>query len=116
MRQLLLRLWDWAVMIAVIFGLGEVWRKATIHYVHDVRRRYQFLLIRRIVLWIAILVIMFRLCNPAGFRGTFAGLITAGVAVALQRDRLHRRPLFPDRKYGIRVGDRVQISGVTRSN
>jgi small-conductance mechanosensitive channel len=114
-RQLLLRLGGLAIMIAVIFGLGEVWRRATIRYVHDVRRRYQFLLMRRIVLWIAILVIIvLTFATQLGSVVTFAGLITAGVAVALQNVIVSIVGyFFLIGKYGIRVGDRVQISGVT---
>lgn len=114
-RQLLLRLGGLAIMIAVIFGMGEVWRKATIRYVHDVRRRYQFLLIRRIVLWIAILVIIvLTFATQLGSVVTFAGLITAGVAVALQNVIVSIVGyFFLIGKYGIRVGDRVEISGVT---
>jgi small-conductance mechanosensitive channel len=114
-RQLLLRLGGLVVMIAVIFGLGEIWRKATVRYVHDVRRRYQFLLMRRIVLWIAVLVIIvLTFATQLGSIVTFAGLITAGVAVALQNVIVSIVGyFFLIGKYGIRVGDRVQISGVT---
>ncbi|HMK66661.1 MAG TPA: mechanosensitive ion channel domain-containing protein, partial [Thermodesulfobacteriota bacterium] len=45
---------------------------------------------------------------------TFAGLMTAGVAVAMQSVILSIAGyFFLIGKYGIRVGDRVQISGVT---
>src|SRR5262249_16452172 len=43
-RQLLLKLAVLAVLVGLVFGLGEVWRRATFRYVHDGRRRYQFLL------------------------------------------------------------------------
>ena len=113
-RQLLLRVGGLAIMIAVVFALGQIWRKATIRYVHDVRRRYQFLLMRRIILWIAILVIIvLTFVTQLGSVATFAGLITAGVAVALQNVIVSIVGyFFLIGKYGIRVGDRVQISGV----
>ena len=51
-----------------------------------VRRRYQFLLLRRIILWIAIAItIAFAMATEIGSIATFAGLITPpGIAVALQ--------------------------------
>ena len=49
----------------------------------DIRRRYQFLLLRRIVMWCAIgITIAFALATEIGSLATFAGLITAGIAVA----------------------------------
>src|SRR5262249_20283861 len=49
-----------------------------------------------------------------GSLATFAGLITAGIAVALQNVILAIAGyFFLVGKYGVRVGDRVQISGVT---
>ncbi|HEY2381994.1 MAG TPA: mechanosensitive ion channel domain-containing protein [Terriglobia bacterium] len=104
-----------ALALAVVFILAEIWRKATLKYVRDMRRRYQFLLIRRIVVWIAIAItIAFALATEIGSLATFAGLITAGIAVALQNVILAIAGyFFLVGKYGVRVGDRVQISGVT---
>jgi small-conductance mechanosensitive channel len=104
-----------AVALGIVFVLGEIWRKATLRYIKDIRRRYQFLLIRRIVLWLAIAItIAFSLATEIGSLATFAGLITAGIAVALQNVILAVAGyFFLVGKYGVRVGDRVQISGVT---
>jgi small-conductance mechanosensitive channel len=45
---------------------------------------------------------------------TFAGLITAGIAVALQNVIMAIAGyFFLIGKYGVKMGDRVQISGVT---
>jgi small-conductance mechanosensitive channel len=101
--------------LAVVFTLAEIWRKATLRYVKDIRRRYQFLLIRRIVVWCAVgITIAFALATEIGSLATFAGLITAGIAVALQNVILAIAGyFFLVGKYGVRVGDRVQISGVT---
>src|SRR5205823_12514933 len=84
-------------------------------YIHDVRRRYQFLLLRRVVMWVAIiLIIVLAFATQLGSAVTFAGLITAGVAVALQNVIVSVVAyFFLIGKYGIRVGDRVQIAGVT---
>jgi small-conductance mechanosensitive channel len=115
LRQLGLRLAMLLILIAVVFGVGELWRRTTFRYVHDARRRYQFLLLRRIAMWVAIaLVILLTFASQLGSAATFAGLLTAGVAVALQNVIVSMVAyFFLIGKYGIRVGDRVQISGVT---
>ncbi len=115
LRSLLVRAVVLGVALAVVFVLAEIWRKATLRYVRDIRRRYQFLLLRRIVLWCAIgITVAFALATEIGSLATFAGLITAGIAVALQNVILAIAGyFFLVGKYGVRVGDRVQISGVT---
>ena len=115
LRQLLLRLGVLVVLIAMVFGVGEFWRRATYRYVHDGRRRYQFLLLRRIVIWAAIiLILILTFATQLGSAVTFAGLLTAGIAVALQNVIVSVVGyFFLIGKYGLRVGDRVQIAGVT---
>ena len=115
LRQLLLRLGLLALMIALVFGMGEIWRRASFRYVHDARRRYQFLLLRRIVIWTAVVIIVvLTFATQLGSVVTFAGLITAGVAVAMQNVITSIVGyFFLIGKYGLRVGDRVTISGVT---
>lgn len=115
LRQLLLRLGVLLILIAVVFAVGEIWRKTIFRYVHDARRRYQFLLLRRVVMWVAIgIIVLFTFATQLGSAVTFAGLITAGVAVALQNVIVSVVAyFFLIGKYGIRVGDRVQIGDVT---
>ncbi len=115
LRQLFLRLGVLAIMIMLVFGLGEVWRRASFRYVHDSRRRYQFLLMRRIVIWAAVVIIVIlAFATELGSVFTFAGLITAGIAVAMQNVITSIVGyFFLIGKYGLRVGDRVTISGVT---
>jgi small-conductance mechanosensitive channel len=114
-RGLILRVVVFGIVIAIAFALAEMWRKAIFRYVHDVRRRYQFLLLRRIILWCVIgITIAFALASEIGSLATFAGLITAGVALALQNVIVSMAGyFFLIGKYGVRVGDRVQIAGVT---
>jgi small-conductance mechanosensitive channel len=104
-----------AALIALVFALGEIWRRTTFRYVHDVRRRYQFLLLRRVTMWTAVvLIVVLAFATQLGSAVTFAGLLTAGVAVALQSVIVSVVGyFFLIGKYGLRVGDRVQISGVT---
>jgi small-conductance mechanosensitive channel len=115
LRTLLTKLGGLAIIIAAVFAVGEVWRRAIYRYIQETRRRYQFLLLRRIVLWIVIaIVIAFTFASALGSVVTFAGLITAGVAVALQNVIVSIVGyFFLIGKFGIRVGDRVQVSGVT---
>lgn len=115
MRGLLVRLALLGAILAVVAGVSELSRRAIFRYVHDVRRRYQFMLLRRIVLWFTIaLIIAFAFASELGSVATFAGLITAGVAVALQSVILSIAGyFFLIGRFGIRVGDRVHIAGVT---
>ena len=114
-KNLGVRLLVLALVVVTFIVLGEVWKRATFRYVHDFRRRYQFLLLRRILLWLVIgITIAFALATEIGSLATFAGLITAGIAVALQNVILAVAGyFFLIGRYGVRVGDRVQISGVT---
>ena len=104
-----------AVLLAIVFAAAEVWRRAVVRYVQDSRRRYQFLLLRRIALWCLVVVIVgFAFASELGSIVTFAGLITAGLAVAMQSVLVSIVGyFFLIGKYGIRVGDRVQIGEVT---
>jgi small-conductance mechanosensitive channel len=114
LKGLLARLLVLAFALGMVFAAAEVWRRAIFRYVREGRRRYQFLLIRRIVMWFAVLlVVAFAFASQLGSVATFAGLITAGVAVALQNVILSVAGyFFLIGKFGIRVGDRVQIAGV----
>lgn len=115
LRNLMIHLGVLVFMLALIVGMAEVWRRAIFRYVHDFRRRYQFMLLRRLVMWFLIaIVVAFAFASELGSLATFAGLMTAGIAVALQNVILSVAGYFYlIGKYGIRVGDRVQISGVT---
>jgi len=102
-------------LLAVIFVAAELTRRGITRYVRDTRRRYQLLLLRRIGLWtLVIAIIGFAFASELGSVVTFAGLITAGLAVAMQSVLVSIVGyFFLIGKYGIRVGDRVQIGEVT---
>lgn len=104
-----------AAMLAGLALIGELWRRAVLRYAHDVQRRYQLLIVRRIVLWtLALALIGMSFVSELSSFATFAGLITAGVAVAMQSVLVSVVGyFFLIGKYGIRVGDRVQIGTVT---
>ncbi len=104
-----------AVLLGIVFAGAELWRRAVFRYVQDTRRRYQLLLVRRIALWSLVVVIIgFAFASELGSIVTFAGLITAGLAVAMQSVLVSIVGyFFLIGKYGIRIGDRVQIGEVT---
>ena len=103
-----------AGILAIVFVLAEVWRRAVLRYAHEPRRRYQLLLVRTIVLWtVVIAVVGLSFVTEISTFATFAGLLTAGVAVAMQSVLVSVVGyFFLIGKYGIRVGDRIQIGTV----
>ena len=103
-----------AGILAIVFLLAEVWRRAVLRFAHEPRRRYQLLLVRTIVLWtIVIAVVGLSFVSEISTFATFAGLLTAGLAVAMQSVLVSIVGyFFLIGKYGIRVGDRIQIGAV----
>jgi hypothetical protein len=101
-------------LLAVLAG-SEFWRRTVLRYVTDPRRRNQLLLIRRIVTWLLVLLILgLTFITHLSSFATFAGLLTAGVAVAMQSVLVSVVGYFIlIGKYGLRVGDRVQVGGVS---
>jgi small-conductance mechanosensitive channel len=114
LKSFLVRLAILGVVLMVVLGIADLWRRVTFRYVQDVRRRHQFLVLRRIIVgFIIALIIIVASVNGLGSVTTFAGLLTAGVAVAMQNVILAIVGyFFLIGKHGIRVGDRVQVSGV----
>jgi small-conductance mechanosensitive channel len=101
--------------VALVLAISEVWRRATFRYLHDLRRRRQFLVLRRVAVGIALtLVIVFGLISEVGSIATYIGFVTAGIAVAMQNVILAVVAyFFLIGRYGVRVGDRITLSGVT---
>jgi hypothetical protein len=114
LRALAVRLAILAGILTAVFILAEVWRRAVDRYAHEARRRYQLLLIRKIVMWTAVIAILaLSFATEISAFATFAGLLTAGVAVAMQSVLVSIVGyFFLIGKYGIRVGDRIQIGSV----
>jgi small-conductance mechanosensitive channel len=114
-RVLLIRLSMIAAILVLLLIISRIWGKIALRYVTDVRRRRQFMLVRRIVVGsIITMVLIASVVAEFGSLATFAGLITAGMAVALQSVILSGCAyFFFIGKYGVRVGDRVTISNIT---
>jgi small-conductance mechanosensitive channel len=115
LRSLLERVAAILVALAFVFILSEVWRRATYRYIHDTRRRRQLLLMRRFVtFFLMAVVVALGFISEFSSLATFAGFITAGIAVALQTVILSVAAyFFLIGRYGVRVGDRLSVGGVT---
>ncbi len=115
LRSIVLRVMGIAFAIGVILLLSEIWRRITFRYIQDVRRRRQFLLLRRIVMGFCMgIVLILGFVSEFSSLATFAGFITAGLAVGLQTILLSVAAyFFLVGRWGIRVGDRISVAGVT---
>jgi len=104
-----------ALMLAVVFAGAELWRRAVLRYAHEPRRRNQLLMVKKVTTWVMVVVIVgLTFVTELSSFATFAGLLTAGVAVAMQSVLVSIVGyFFLIGKYGIRVGDRVQIGNVS---
>jgi small-conductance mechanosensitive channel len=114
-RALFVRVGMILLALGMVLALSEVWRRLTYKYIHDARRRRQFLLLRRFVVGFLIgVVLILGFVSEFSSLATFAGFVTAGIAVGLQTVLLSVAAyFFVVGRYGIHVGDRVSVSGVT---
>jgi small-conductance mechanosensitive channel len=115
LKALGIRVAVFVALLALVFALAELWQRAVFRYVPEARRRSRFLLLRKIMLWVLVVAIAAStFATELGSLATFAGLITAGLAVAMQSVLVSVVGyFFLIGKYGIRIGDRVQIGSVT---
>jgi small-conductance mechanosensitive channel len=115
LRALLLHVGTIVIALGLVLVLSEVWRRATFRYIQDVRRRRQFLTIRRFVVGFLMgIVLILGFVSEFSSLATFAGFVTAGIAVGLQAVLLSIAAyFFLIGRYGIRVGERVSVAGVT---
>jgi small-conductance mechanosensitive channel len=115
LHQLLIRVGFIALALLALFIVSQIWQRMTVKYVKDVRRRRQVLVIRRVILgFLTGIVIIFGFVTQFSSLATFAGFITAGIAVGLQTILLSVAAyFFIVGRYGVRVGDRITVAGVT---
>lgn len=115
LHALLIRVIIIAVALLVVLGLGEAWRRGVARYVQDVRRRRQLLVIRRMVVgFLSGIILILGFVTQFSSLATFAGFITAGIAVGLQTVLLSVAAyFFIVGRYGVRVGDRITVANVT---
>jgi Mechanosensitive ion channel len=115
LHAILLRILVIGIALGLILGGGEVWKHFTNKYIRDIRRRRQFLIVRRtVVSFLSAIVVLFGFVTQFNSLATFAGFITAGIAVGLQTILLSVAAyFFIIGRYGVKVGDRITISSVT---
>ena len=115
LHLLIVRLSALGVVLLAIFVGAFIWRSLTFRYVQDLRRRRQLLQLRKLtVALVVVLVLLFDFASQLGTLATVMGLAAAGVALALQNVILSFAGyFFVTGRYGIRVGDRIQISGIS---
>jgi small-conductance mechanosensitive channel len=115
LRGLLLRVAFIGLALLVLFIVSQVWQHMTVKYVQDLRRRRTILITRRIVTgFFTGIVLIFGFVTQFSSLATFAGFITAGIAVGLQTILLSVAAyFFIVGRYGVRVGDRITVAGVT---
>ena len=115
LRDLLIRVAVIAVLLGLLALASRLWSQATVRYVSDLRRRRQLLFVRRAVIgFLSGLVILFGFVTQFSSLATFAGFISAGIAVGLQSILLSVAAyFFIVGRYGVRVGDRITVAGVT---
>ena len=115
LRAVLIRVSVLLLLLGLILVLSEAWRRVTFRYVKEPRRRRQFLVLRRVVAGFLItIVLILGFVTEFSSLATFAGFITAGIAVGLQAVLLSVAAYFLIiGRYGIRVGDRISIAGIT---
>jgi small-conductance mechanosensitive channel len=115
LRSVLIRVCGILFALGLILALSEIWRRVTFRYIGDARRRRQFLVLRRVVIgFLFVVVLVFGFVSEFSSLATFAGFITAGIAVGLQAVLLSVAAyFFIIGRYGIRVGDRISVAGIT---
>ncbi|MGH7913879.1 MAG: mechanosensitive ion channel domain-containing protein, partial [Candidatus Binataceae bacterium] len=115
LRRLIIRLSALGVLLLAIFIAAFIWRSLTFRYVQDLRRRRQLLQLRKLTIALVVgLVVLFDFASQLGTLATVMGLAAAGVALALQNVILSFAGyFFVTGRYGIRVGDRIQIAGIS---
>ena len=114
-RYLLTRVAILVSWIVAVLVVSEIWRRALFRYFHDPQRRSHFQTLRRVTIGLGlVLVLIFGLVSEIGSLATYAGFLTAGLAVALQNVILAIVAYFLlIGRYGVRMGDRVTLMGVT---
>lgn len=114
-KKLIVRALIVALIIVLLVGAGTVSRRVIVRHIQDPNRRRIVVLGYHLVTLFAVLVVAaFGIASDLTSFVTYFGLLTAGIAVALQNVIIASAGyLLLIGKGGIRIGDRVQISGTT---
>ncbi len=114
-HKLVLRLIILSIAIAIPLALSAIVHRAITRYMKDDKRKKQLNIVRRVMLiTILAFVILANFITEFGSLATFAGFITAGLAVALQTVLVSLvAHFFFFGRYGVKAGDRITVSDVT---
>jgi hypothetical protein len=114
-KQLLIRVIVVLSIIGLLFAIGWLSRRFTLRHVHDPnRRRFISMSHQFLTLFTITVVIVFVLASDLKSVATYFGLLSAGLLLALENVILATLgSLLLVGKRGIRIGDRVRVSGVT---
>jgi hypothetical protein len=114
-KQLLNRVMVVLSVIGLLLAIGQLSRRFTLRHVHDPnRRRFVSMSQQFLTLFAITVVIVFVLASDLKSVATYFGLLSAGLLLALENVILATLgSLLLVGKRGIRIGDRVQVSGVT---
>ncbi len=111
LRALIVRLGTLFGLLALVIAGKYLWRRLGDRYISDANRRRQVQQFSQPVFWVLIVfVLIVNFATELGSVATIIGFGAAGVALALQNVILSVAGyFFLIGKFGIRVGDRVQI-------
>jgi small-conductance mechanosensitive channel len=110
-KNLLIRLAILAAVIAFLIGAAEASRRVTSRHIHDSNSRRMILIAQRVLFWlILVLIVLFAFAFNLSSLAAFLGLVSAGIAVALQNVILAVVGYFLlIGKLRMRIGDRVRF-------
>ena len=114
-KKLVIRVLFVALIVGLLLGMGEISRRLALGRIQDPNRRRVISMFHRLLTLFAIAVVaLFSVASDWSSLATYFGLLTAGIAVALQNVILASLGyLVLMGKRGIRIGDRIQVSGIT---
>jgi hypothetical protein len=114
-KRLAIRVLIVALIVGLLFGMGEISRRLALGRIQDPNRRRVISMFHRLLTLFAVAVVaLFSVASDWSSLATYFGLLTAGMAVALQNVILASLGyLVLMGKRGIRIGDRIQVSGIT---
>lgn len=114
-KKLIVRVLIVVLILVLLVGASTVSRRVTVRHIQDPnRRRIVQLGYHLVTLFAALVVAAFGIASELSSFATYFGLLTAGIAVALQNVIIASAGyLLLIGRGGIRIGDRVQISGTT---
>jgi small-conductance mechanosensitive channel len=115
LKELMIRLLVVALIIGLLLAIGHVSRRLTLRRVQDPNRQRLIAMIHQCLTLLAIaVVILFVLASDLKSVATYFGLLSAGLLLALQNViPASLGALLLVGRRGIRIGDRVQVSGIT---